>query len=86
MRRTPDDPEHDLPLTMLRMDFAARVQTRDGSERQVPIEIQKPAPGDRALALPPQIERGQHPHPPSGRTEAVPIVTILPGTLDDLSA
>ena len=41
VRRTPEDPEHVLPLTLLRMDFAARVQTRDGSERQVLIEIQK---------------------------------------------
>ena len=41
LRRTPEDPEHDLPLTLLRMTFAARVQTRDGSERQVLIEILK---------------------------------------------
>ncbi len=40
MRRTPDAPDHELPLTLLRMDFAARVQTRDGRERQVLIEIQ----------------------------------------------
>ncbi len=41
LRRTPEDPEHDLPLTLLRMTFAARVQTRDGSEQQVLIEILK---------------------------------------------
>ena len=41
VRRTPDAPAHDLPLTLLRMDFAARVRTADGSERQVPIETQK---------------------------------------------
>ena len=39
--RRPDAPERDLPLTLLRMDFAARVRTADGSERQVLIEIQK---------------------------------------------
>ena len=92
VRRTPEDPEHDLPLTLLRMDFAARVQTRDGSERQVLIEIQK-------ANAPTVIERfrrylGQQigsrdnilTHP-SGRTEAVPIVTIyfLGYVLDDLS-
>ena len=33
--RTPDAPAYDLPLTLLRMDFAARVRTDDGSERQV---------------------------------------------------
>ena len=92
VRRTPEDPEHDLPLTLLRMDFAARVQTRDGSERQVLIEIQK-------ANAPTVIERfrrylGQQigsrdnilTHP-SGRTEAVPIVTIyfLGYALDELS-
>ena len=41
MHRTPEDPERVLPLTLLRMDFAARVRTADGSERQVLIEIQK---------------------------------------------
>ncbi len=39
--RTPDAPDHGLPLTLLRMDFAARVHTDDGGERQVLIEIQK---------------------------------------------
>ncbi len=82
VHRTPDAPEeHDLPLTLLRMDFAARVQTADGSERQVLIEIQK-------AKAPTVVERfrrylGQQissrdnllTHP-SGRTEAVPIVTI----------
>ena len=92
VHRTPDAPDHDLPLTLLRMDFAARVRTEDGSERQVLIEIQK-------ASAPTVIERfrrylGQqigsrdniliH---PSGRTEAVPIVTIyfLGYALDDLS-
>ena len=33
------------PLTLLRMDFAARVETDDGRQRQVLIEVQKaPAP------------------------------------------
>ena len=41
MRRTPEDPERAQPLTLLRMDFAARVRTADGGERQVLIEIQK---------------------------------------------
>ena len=31
VHRTPGGaPDHDMPLTLLRMDFAARVQTRDG--------------------------------------------------------
>ena len=92
VRRTPDVPAHDLPLTLLRMDFAARVQTEDGAERQVLIEIQK-------ASAPTVIERfrrylGQQigsrdnilTHP-SGRTEAVPIVTIyfLGYNLDELS-
>ena len=92
VRRTPDAPVHDLPLTLLRMDFAARVQTEDGAERQVLIEIQK-------ASAPTVIERfrrylGQQigsrdnilTHP-SGRTEAVPIVTIyfLGYNLDELS-
>ena len=77
---TPHAPVRDLPLTLLRMDFAARVRTADG-ERQVLIEIQK-------TSAPTVIERfrrylGQQigsddnilTHP-SGRTEAVPIVTI----------
>ena len=41
VHRTPDAPDHDLPLTLLRMDFAARVRTEDGGLRQVLIEIQK---------------------------------------------
>ena len=92
VHRTPDAPDHDLPLTLLRMDFAARVQTEDGAERQVLIEIQK-------ASAPTVIERfrrylGQQigsennilTHP-SGRTEAVPIVTIyfLGYALDGLS-
>ena len=92
VRRTPEDPEHDLPLTLLRMDFAARVRTADGDDRQVLIEIQK-------ASAPTVIERfrrylGQQigsqdnilTHP-SGRTEAVPIVTIyfLGYALDGLS-
>ena len=90
--RRPDAPERDLPLTLLRMDFAARVRTADGDERQVLIEIQK-------ASAPTVIERfrrylGQQigsrdnilTHP-SGRTEAVPIVTIyiLGYALDGLS-
>ena len=81
VRRTPETPEHDLPLTLLRMDFAARVQTRDGSERQVLIEIQKanaPTVIERFRRyLGQQIASGDNilTHP-SGRTEAVPIVTI----------
>ena len=92
VRRSPDAPALDLPLTLLRMDFAARVRTADGAERQVLIEIQK-------ASAPTVIERfrrylGQQigsndnilTHP-SGRTEAVPIVTIyfLGYALDGLS-
>ena len=92
VRRTPDAPVHEPPLTLLRMDFAARVQTEDGAERQVLIEIRK-------ASAPTVIERfrrylGQQigsrdnilTHP-SGRTEAVPIVTIyfLGYNLDELS-
>ena len=92
MRRTPESPEHQMPLALLRMDFAARVRTVDGGERQVLIEIQK-------ANAPTVIERfrrylGQQvasrdnilTHP-SGRTEAVPIVTIyvLGYALDGLS-
>ena len=92
VHRTPEAPEHDLPLTLLRMDFAARVRTEDGAERQVLIEIQK-------SNAPTVIERfrrylGQQigsddnilTHP-TGRTEAVPIVTIyfLGYVLDGLS-
>ena len=92
VRRTPEAPEHDLPLTLLRMDFAARVQTRDGGERQVLIEIQKanaPTVIERFRRyLGQQIGSGDNilTHP-SGRTEAVPIVTIyfLGYVLDDLS-
>ena len=92
VHRTAETSDHDLPLTLLRMDFAARVRTDDGAERQVLIEIQK-------ASAPTVIERfrrylGQQigsennilTHP-SGRTEAVPIVTIyfLGYALDDLS-
>ena len=64
----PDDPDRDLPLTLLRMDFAARVQTADGSRRQVLIEIRKAkAPITSHVNL--RTHR-------SGRTEALPIVTI----------
>ena len=91
LRRTPEDPEHDLPLTLLRMTFAARVQTHDGSE-QVLIEILK-ANAQTVIKryrryLSRQIGSGDtiltH---PSGRTEAVPIVTIyfLGYALDGLS-
>ena len=92
VHRTPEAPEHGLPLTLLRMDFAARVRTADGAERQVLIEIRK-------SNAPTVIERfrrylGQQigsddnmlTHP-TGRTEAVPIVTIyfLGYALDGLS-
>jgi len=91
VRRTPESPQQEAPLTLLRMDFAARVRSAEG-ERQVLIEIQK-------AKAPTVIERfrrylGQQigsadnilTHP-SGRTEAVPIVTIyfLGYALDDLS-
>ena len=90
--RPPDAPTHDLPLTLLRMDFAARVRTADGGERQVLIEIQKasaPTVIERFRRyLGQQIGSGDNilTHP-SGRTEAVPIVTIyfLGYALDDLS-
>ena len=92
LRRTPEDPEHDLPLTLLRMTFAARVQIHDGSERQILIEILK-ANAQTVINryrryLSQQIGRGDtiltH---PSGHTEAVPIVTIyfLGYALDELS-
>ena len=92
VRRTATPREHELPLTLLRMDFAARVQTGDGSERQVLIEIQKanaPTVIERFRRyLGQQIGSGDNilTHP-SGRTEAVPIVTIyfLGYALDDLS-
>ena len=81
VHRTPDAPEYNLPLTLLRMDFAARVQTADGSERQVLIEIQKakaPTVLERfRLYLGQQISsRDNLVTHASGRTEAVPIVTI----------
>ena len=92
VRRTPEDPERVQPLTLLRMDFAARVRTADGGERQVLIEIQKtsaPTVIERFRRyLGQQIGSGDNilTHP-SGRTEAVPIVTIyfLGYALDDLS-
>ena len=69
------------PLALFRMDFAARVRTAGGGERQVLIEIQK-------TNAPTVVERfrtylGQQmcspanvvTHP-SGRREAAPIVTI----------
>ena len=81
MRRAPDATHHDLPLTLLRMDFAARVRTADGAERQVLIEIWKakaPTVIERfRRSLGQQIGSGANilTHP-SGRTEAAPIVTI----------
>ena len=81
VHRAPDAPDRDLPLTLLRMDFAARVLTADGSRRQVLIEIQKakaPTVVERfRLYLGQQISsRDNLLTHPSGRTEAVPIVTI----------
>ncbi len=69
------------PLALFRMDFAARVRTAEGGERQVLIEIQKTnAPtvverfraylGQQLCSTSNVIEH------PSGRREAVPIVTI----------
>ena len=92
VHRTPDAPDIELPLTLLRMDFAARVQTADGGEQQVLIEIQKanaPTVIERFRRyLGHQIASGDNilTHP-SGRTEAVPIVTIyfLGYALDHLS-
>ena len=81
VHRTPEAPHQDLPLTLLRMDFAARVRTDDGSERQVLIEIQKakaPTVVERfRLYLGQQMSSRENvvTHA-SGRTEAVPIVTI----------
>ncbi len=81
LRRTPEDPEHDLPLTLLRMTFAARVQTRDGSEQQVLIEILK-ANAQTVIErfrgyLAQRIASGDTILTlPSGRAEAAPIVTI----------
>ena len=69
------------PLALFRMDFAARVRTPDGGERQVLIEIQKTnAPTvverfraylGRQMCDPANVTAH-----PSGRREAVPIVTI----------
>ena len=69
------------PLALFRMDFAARVRTPDGGERQVLIEIQKtnaPTVVERfraylgqQLCSPANVI--EH---PSGRREAAPIVTI----------
>ena len=81
VRRFADAPDHDQPLTLLRMDFAARVRTADGGERQVLIEIWKakaPTVIERfRRSLGQQIGSGDKilTHP-SGRTEAAPIVTI----------
>ena len=81
-RRTPDAPEHHLPLTLLRMDFAARVRTADGGERQVLIEIWKAKAPTVIESFRRSLRRQigsadktilTH---PSGRTEAAPIVTI----------
>ena len=91
VRRTPESREQ-LPLALLRMDFAARVRTDDGCERQVLIEIQKanaPTVIERFRRYLGQLigsEDNILTHP-SGRTEAVPIVTIyfLGYALDDLS-
>ena len=81
VRRMPGSAEAELPLTLLRMDFAARVVTEGGRRQQVLIEIQK-------AKAPTVVERfrrylGQQMSSPenvvthpSGRTEAVPIVTI----------
>ena len=69
------------PLALFRMDFAARVRTADGGERQVLIEIQKTnAPTvverfrtylGRQMCDPANVIAH-----PSGRREAAPIVTI----------
>ena len=84
VRRTPEDPERVLPLTLLRMDFAARVRTADGGERQVLIEIQKASAPTVIAQIGSRDNILTH---PSGRTEAVPIVTIyfLGYALDGLS-
>ena len=81
-RRLGDDGEAvQAPLALFRMDFAARVRTPDGGERQVLIEIQKtnaPTVVERfraylgqQLCSPANVI--EH---PSGRREAAPIVTI----------
>ena len=69
------------PLALFRMDFAARVRTADGGQRQVLIEIQKtnaPTVVERfrtylgqQLCSPANVVEY-----PSGRREAAPIVTI----------
>ena len=69
------------PLALFRMDFAARVRTAEGGQRQVLIEIQKTnAPTvverfraylGRQMCSPSNVVAH-----PSGRREAVPIVTI----------
>ena len=41
VHQTPGVSQEALPLTLLRMDFAARVRTADGGQQQVLIEIQK---------------------------------------------
>ena len=76
-----DGPAVQPPLALFRMDFAARVRTPDGGERQVLIEIQKtnaPTVVERfraylgqQLCSPANVI--EH---PSGRREAAPIVTI----------
>ena len=69
------------PLALFRMDFAARVRAPGGGERQVLIEIQKtnaPTVVERFRAYLGQQMRSPSnvvAHP-SGRREAVPIVTI----------
>ena len=81
VERAADAPRREVPLTLLRMDFAARVRSADGGERQVLIEIQKakaPTVIERFRRyLGQQMGSGDNiiTHA-SGRTEAVPIVTI----------
>ncbi len=53
VRRSPPPASHEdrdnaLPLILLRMDFAARLRTADGSLRDVPVEIRK-APSPRVI-------------------------------------
>ena len=69
------------PLALFRMDFAARVRTADGGERQVLIEIQKtnaPTVVERFRAYLGQqlCNPANVVEHPSGRREALPIVTI----------
>ena len=72
----------ELPLlTLVRMDFAARVRTADGDQRQVLVEIQKtnaPTVVERfRLHLGEQYRsRDNLAVGVSGRVEAVPLVTI----------